>query len=71
VGYQILALVTVIKISTFYQRLPIADGHYSYSKVCMFFQPVAATQRQGEDLGQRLVPVYTGILFVLKASVAL
>jgi hypothetical protein len=37
-GYQTLALDTVIKIRTFHRRLPVADGRYSYSKVCMFFQ---------------------------------
>jgi hypothetical protein len=31
---------TVIKIRTFHRRLPVADKHCSYSKVCMFFQPL-------------------------------
>jgi hypothetical protein len=39
-GYQALDLETIIKIRTFHRRLPVADGHYSYSKVCKFFQPL-------------------------------
>jgi hypothetical protein len=73
-GYQTLALDTVIKIRTFHQRLPVADGRYSYSKVCMFFQPLVKcsagqllmNRGRGEKLGQWSVPVYTRIFFVWK-----
>jgi hypothetical protein len=59
-GYQTLALDTVIKIRTFHRRLPVADGHYSYSKVCMFFQSLVKCSAgqlllhrgRGESLGQ-------------------
>jgi hypothetical protein len=59
-GYQTLALDTVIKIRTFHQRLPEADGQYSYSKVYMFFQPLVKYSAGqlllhrggGENLGQ-------------------
>jgi hypothetical protein len=59
-GYQTLAPDIVIKI-TFHRRLPVADGRYSYSKVCMFFQPLVKCSA-GQLLlhrggGENLTPV--------------